>query len=42
MPVNTDGEIVTSTPARVVIHPSAVAVFAPRVSTLPRKVPEAA
>ena len=29
MPVNTDGEIVTSTPARFRVHPGAIAVFAP-------------
>lgn len=29
MPVNTDGEIVTSTPAKFVVHPKAVSVFAP-------------
>ena len=29
MPVNTDGEIVTSTPARFVVHPGAIRIFAP-------------
>lgn len=29
MPVNADGEIVTSTPARFKVHPKAVSVFAP-------------
>ena len=29
MPVNTDGEIVTSTPASFVVHPKAIPVFAP-------------
>jgi YegS/Rv2252/BmrU family lipid kinase len=29
MPVNTDGEIVTSTPAHFKVHPKAIAVFAP-------------
>ena len=29
MPVNTDGEIVTSTPAKFLVHPGAVTVFAP-------------
>lgn len=29
MPVNTDGEIVTSTPAHFKVHPSAISVFAP-------------
>ena len=29
MPVNTDGEIVTSTPAKFVVHPAAIPVFAP-------------
>jgi len=29
MPVNTDGEIVTSTPARFIVHPGAISVFAP-------------
>ena len=29
MPVNTDGEIVTSTPAHFVVHPGAIQVFAP-------------
>ena len=28
MPVNTDGEIVTSTPAKFVVHPGAITVFA--------------
>lgn len=30
MPVNTDGEIVTSTPAKFIVHPGAIAVFAPK------------
>ncbi|MCU4178072.1 lipid kinase [Bosea sp. BH3] len=29
MPVNTDGEIVTATPAHFKVHPAAVAIFAP-------------
>jgi YegS/Rv2252/BmrU family lipid kinase len=29
MPVNTDGEIVTSTPASFMVHPAAIEVFAP-------------
>ena len=29
MPVNTDGEIVTSTPAKFLVHPAAITVFAP-------------
>ena len=29
MPVNTDGEIVTSTPAHFKVHPGAISVFAP-------------
>jgi diacylglycerol kinase (ATP) len=29
MPVNTDGEIVTSTPAKFLVHPGAITVFAP-------------
>ncbi|TIS81439.1 MAG: lipid kinase, partial [Mesorhizobium sp.] len=29
MPVNTDGEIVTSTPAHFKVHPKAISVFAP-------------
>lgn len=29
MPVNADGEIVTSTPARFLVHPQAITVFAP-------------
>ncbi len=32
MPVNADGEIVTSTPARFVVHPKAITVIAPPVS----------
>ena len=36
MPVNTDGEIVTSTPASFTVHPKAVSVFAPPISTQPR------
>ncbi|WP_187969891.1 lipid kinase [Aquibium microcysteis] len=30
MPVNTDGEIVTATPARFMVHPGAVEVFVPK------------
>jgi YegS/Rv2252/BmrU family lipid kinase len=30
MPVNTDGEIVTATPARFMVHPAAVEVFVPK------------
>jgi diacylglycerol kinase (ATP) len=30
MPVNTDGEIVTQTPAHFKVHPKAVSIFAPR------------
>ncbi|MEP9386691.1 lipid kinase [Mesorhizobium sp. KR9-304] len=30
MPVNTDGEIVTSTPAKFIVHPEAITVLAPR------------
>jgi YegS/Rv2252/BmrU family lipid kinase len=30
MPVNTDGEIVTATPARFMVHPGAIEVYAPR------------
>ena len=29
MPVNTDGEIVTATPAHFIVHPGAIEVFAP-------------
>lgn len=29
MPINTDGEIVTSTPAKFLVHPGAIKVFAP-------------
>ena len=29
MPVNTDGEIVTSTPAKFLVHPEAIAVLVP-------------
>jgi len=29
MPVNTDGEIVTSTPAHFTVHPKAISIFAP-------------
>ena len=29
MPVNTDGEIVTSTPAKFSVHPEAITVLAP-------------
>jgi diacylglycerol kinase family enzyme len=35
MPVNTDGEIVTSTPAEFKVHPGAVAVFAPPKAKIP-------
>lgn len=31
MPVNTDGEIVTATPAHFKVHPKAIAIFAPAV-----------
>jgi len=31
MPVNTDGELVTSTPAHFIVHPAAISVFAPSV-----------
>lgn len=31
MPVNTDGEIVTATPAHFKVHPRAVAIFAPEI-----------
>lgn len=34
MPVNTDGEIVTSTPAEFTVHPDAIAVFAPAAPVL--------
>ncbi len=33
MPVNADGEIVTSTPARFTVHPKAITVIAPPVAT---------
>jgi len=33
MPVNTDGEIVTATPAHFKVHPQAVAVFAPEIDS---------
>ena len=41
MPVNTDGEIVTSTPAHFKVHPKAISVFAPAAARIqPRtKVP---
>jgi diacylglycerol kinase (ATP) len=29
MPINTDGEIVTATPAKFLVHPAAITVFAP-------------
>ena len=29
MPINADGEIVTSTPAKFLVHPGAITVFAP-------------
>ncbi|WP_082610109.1 lipid kinase [Bosea sp. Root381] len=32
MPVNTDGEIVTATPAHFKVHPKAISIFAPRRS----------
>lgn len=35
MPVNTDGEIVTSTPARFEVHPGAIRVFAPETGDVP-------
>ncbi len=31
MPVNTDGEIVTATPAHFKVHPKAIAIFAPTI-----------
>jgi diacylglycerol kinase family enzyme len=31
MPVNADGEIVTSTPARFMVHPKAITVLAPPI-----------
>jgi diacylglycerol kinase (ATP) len=34
MPVNTDGEIVTSTPAKFLVHPKAITVFAPPAEAL--------
>ena len=37
MPVNTDGEIVTATPAHFKVHPGAVAIFAPEAD--PRTAP---
>nr|WP_281411136.1 lipid kinase [Mesorhizobium sp. RMAD-H1] len=33
MPVNTDGELVTSTPAHFKVHPKAISVFAPKVTS---------
>ena len=36
MPINTDGEIVTSTPARFVVHPEAITVIAPPASRADR------
>ncbi|CCV08489.1 conserved hypothetical protein [Mesorhizobium metallidurans STM 2683] len=35
MPVNTDGEIVTSTPAHFKVHPKAISVFAPVTARVP-------
>lgn len=35
MPVNTDGEIVTATPAHFKVHPKAIAIFAPAASPRP-------
>ena len=35
MPVNTDGEIVTSTPAHFKVHPKAISVFAPPTVGIP-------
>jgi YegS/Rv2252/BmrU family lipid kinase len=35
MPVNTDGEIVTSTPAKFLVHPGAITVLAPPAAALP-------
>ena len=32
MPINTDGEIVTSTPAKFLVHPEAITVLAPPAS----------
>ena len=33
MPVNTDGELVTATPAKFLVHPGAITVFAPHADT---------
>jgi len=33
MPINTDGEIVTATPARFQVHPKAIAIFTPTADT---------
>lgn len=35
MPVNTDGEIVTATPARFKVHPRAISIFAPAARERP-------
>lgn len=35
MPVNTDGEIVTSTPAHFKVHPTAISIFAPPTAGIP-------
>ena len=39
MPVNTDGEIVTSTPAHFKVHPMAISVFAPVTVHMPGRTP---
>ena len=39
MPVNTDGEIVTSTPAHFKVHPRAISVFAPVTVHMPGRTP---
>jgi len=33
MPVNTDGEIVTATPAHCKVHPKAISIFAPSIGS---------
>jgi YegS/Rv2252/BmrU family lipid kinase len=40
-PVNTDGELVTFTPARFIVHPKAVTVFVPRPQAAPASQPAA-
>jgi diacylglycerol kinase (ATP) len=35
MPINTDGEIVTATPAHFKVHPKAIAIFAPSAAQRP-------